>query len=275
MNILSLFDGISVAKYAIEKKFKINNYFSSEIDENAIKIAKKNHPDIISLGDVTKINYDALPKIDLLIGGSPCQGFSKVGDMKGLHDERSKLFFEFIKAKEKTNPKYFLLENVVMKKSDEKIINELLGVTPILINSNLVSAQNRPRLYWTNIKVLHPPEDKNIFLYDIVQDLPFKNIGNWVYGNFGKKQRIKDMKKITDKKSNCLTTSKTHNFNYYFNHEQTQYRNLIAEEWEQLQTLPIGYTEGIPETYRHKVLGNAFTADVITHIISFMNGDEK
>jgi DNA (cytosine-5)-methyltransferase 3A len=270
MNVLSLFDGIAVAKYAIEKKFKINNYFSSEVDENAIKIAKKNHPDIISLGDVTKINYDELPEIDLLIGGSPCQGFSKAGNMQGLEDVRSKLFFEFIKAKEKTNHKYFLLENVVMKKSDKKIINELLGVEPILINSNLVSAQNRPRLYWTNINVLHEPEDKNIFLCDIVQDLPFKNVGNWVYGNFGKKQRIKDIKKITDKKSNCLTTSKTHNVNYYFNHEQTQYRNLIAEEWEHLQTLPAGYTAGISETQRHKLLGNAFTADVITHIISFI-----
>jgi DNA (cytosine-5)-methyltransferase 3A len=274
MNVLSLFDGIAVAKYAIEKKFKINNYFSSEVDEYAIKISKKNHPNIISLGDVTKINYDILPKIDLLIGGSPCQGFSRIGKLKGLEDQRSKLFYEFIKAKKIMNPKYFLLENVVMKKNDLNIVNNILGVEPILINSNLVSAQNRPRLYWTNINILYSPVDKNIFLNDVLFELPFKNLGQWVSGFYGKQKRIDRLKKITDNKSNCLTTSKTHNINYYLNETKTKYRNLISEEWEQLQTLPIGYTAGVSETQRHKLLGNAFTADIITHIIQFM-GDKQ
>lgn len=268
MNVLSLFDGIAVGKYAIEKIFKIENYYASEIDQHAIKIAKKNHPNIIHLGDVTKIDYSALPKIDLLIGGSPCQGFSKVGDMRGVEDERSKLFFEYVRALNQINPNYFILENVKMKKSDEAIITNHLNVNPIMINSNLVSAQNRPRLYWTNIPDIKQPDDKKIFLHQITKDLPFRAVGNWVYGNFGGKPRIKDIKKINDEKSNCLTTSKTHNRNYYFNQDKTLYRNLSAEEWEALQTLPEGYTLGIPDTHRHKAIGNAFTADVITHLIS-------
>lgn len=147
MNILSLFDGMSCGQIALNKLgVKIDNYFASEIDKSAMMITQTNFPNTKQLGDVTKINGKELPKIDLLIGGSPCQGFSFAGKQLNFDDPRSKLFFEFIRLKEETNPTYFLLENVVMKKEYEDVITQYLGVKPILINSKLVSAQNRKRL---------------------------------------------------------------------------------------------------------------------------------
>jgi DNA (cytosine-5)-methyltransferase 3A len=149
---------------------KYDNYFASEIDKHAIKVTQANYPDTIQLGDVTKVKGAELPKIDLLIGGSPCQGFSFAGKQLNFDDPRSKLFFEFVRLLEETKPKYFLLENVVMKKEYEQIITDHLGVEPILINSALVSAQNRKRLYWTNIPGVTIPKDKGILLKDIVHE---------------------------------------------------------------------------------------------------------
>jgi len=171
INVLSLFDGMSCGQIALNRVgIKYDNYFASEIDKHAIKVTQANYPDTIQLGDVTKVKGAELPKIDLLIGGSPCQGFSFAGKQLNFDDPRSKLFFEFVRLLEETKPKYFLLENVVMKKEYEQIITDHLGVEPILINSALVSAQNRKRLYWTNIPGVTIPKDKGILLKDIVHE---------------------------------------------------------------------------------------------------------
>lgn len=171
MNVLSLFDGMSCGQIALDKLgIKVNNYFASEIDKHAIKVTQTNYPDTIQLGDVTKVKGAELPKIDLLIGGSPCQGFSFAGKQLNFDDPRSKLFFEFVRLKNECKPKHFLLENVKMKKEYQDVITEHLGVEPIEINSNLLSAQNRKRIYWTNIPGVTIPNDKGILLKDIIHE---------------------------------------------------------------------------------------------------------
>ncbi len=182
MKVLSLFDGISCGRLALERAgIPVEKYYASEIDKYAIQIAQKNYPDTIQLGDVTKLNYLELLDVDLVIGGSPCQGFSFAGKQLNFNDPRSKLFFEFVRAVKKIKPKYFLLENVKMKKEFQDIISEQLGVQPIEINSSLVSAQNRKRLYWTNIPNVTIPKDKDILLKDILHefnDIPEKSLMN-------------------------------------------------------------------------------------------------
>lgn len=183
INVLSLFDGMSCGQIALQRAgIKVNQYFASEIDKHAIKVTMANFPDTIQLGDVTKVSSKDLPKIDLLIGGSPCQGFSFAGKGLNFEDERSKLFFEFVRLKEECNPTYFLLENVQMKYEHELVISKYLNVNPIEINSALLSAQNRVRLYWTNINEksyglfgdkkpdIPQPKDKGILLKDILEE---------------------------------------------------------------------------------------------------------
>ena len=175
MNILSLFDGCSCARVALDRaNIKVTNYFASEIDKYAIQVSKKNYPDIIQLGDITKIQGKDLPKIDLIIGGSPCQNLSFSGNGEGLEGSQSYLFFEYVRLLKEYNPRYFLLENVAsMSKNNKDKITKIMNVDPILINSALVSAQNRKRLYWTNIPNITQPEDKGIYLKDIID---FNNI---------------------------------------------------------------------------------------------------
>jgi len=171
INVLSLFDGMSCGQLALDRLgIKVDMYLAAEIDKYAMSIAKKNYPNTVHLGDVTKLRGVDLPKIDLLMGGSPCQGFSFAGKQLNFDDPRSALFFEFVRLLEETNPKYFLLENVRMKQEYQDIISEHLGVKPIMINSALMSAQNRVRLYWTNIPNIEQPEDKGIVLKDILED---------------------------------------------------------------------------------------------------------
>ena len=175
MNVLSLFDGMSCGHIALEKLgIKVDNYFASEIDKFAIRITKKNFPDTIHIGDVTEVKGKDLPQIDLLIGGSPCQGFSKAGKQLNFDDPRSKLFFEYVRILKETNPKYFLLENVKMKQEFQDIISEYLGVKPVEINAGLISAQNRKRLYWTNIPFEEITEFKDTVIADVL-DLPIVN----------------------------------------------------------------------------------------------------
>tara|TARA_R100000951_G_scaffold18882_4_gene15545 strand:+ start:1778 stop:2902 length:1125 start_codon:yes stop_codon:yes gene_type:complete len=170
MNVLSLFDGMSCTQIALQKLgITPTKYFASEIDQYAMKVTQTNFPDTVQLGDVTKVNADDLPEIDLLIGGSPCQGFSFAGKRLNFDDPRSKLFFEYVRLLKALKPKYFLLENVRMKQESQDVISEQLGVQPIVLNSNLVSAQNRHRLYWTNIPVDGLPEDRGIKLRDILE----------------------------------------------------------------------------------------------------------
>ena len=171
MNVLSLFDGMSCGQLALDRLgIKVDVYLAAEIDKYAMSIAKKNYPNTIHLGDVTTLRGMDLPKIDLLMGGSPCQGFSFAGKQLNFDDPRSALFFEFVRLLEETKPKYFLLENVRMKQEYQDVISEHLGVKPIMINSALLSAQNRVRLYWTNIPNIEQPEDKGIVLKDILED---------------------------------------------------------------------------------------------------------
>ena len=170
MNVLSLFDGMSCTQIALQRLgITPTKYFASEIDQYAMKVTQTNFPDTVQLGDVTKVNADDLPEIDLLIGGSPCQGFSFAGKRLNFDDPRSKLFFEYVRLLKALKPKYFLLENVRMKQESQDVISEQLGVQPIVLNSNLVSAQNRHRLYWTNIPVDGLPEDRGIKLRDILE----------------------------------------------------------------------------------------------------------
>lgn len=171
MKILSLFDWMACWYEALLRAWiKIDKYYASEIDKYAIQIALKNHPDIIEIWDVCNVKWEDYQDIDLLIGGSPCQWFSVAGKQLNFNDPRSKLFFEFLRLKEEIKPKYFLLENVKMKKEFRDKISELLWVQPILIDSALLSAQHRERYYWTNIPWVIQPQDKWILLKDVLQD---------------------------------------------------------------------------------------------------------
>ena len=170
INVLSLFDGMSCGRIALDRLgIKVDNYYASEIDKYAIEVSKANYPEIIQVGDITKLDLSTLPQIDLIMGGSPCQGFSFAGKQLAFDDPRSALFFEFVRCVKELNPKYFLLENVRMKKEYLDVISEYMGVEPIMINSALVSAQNRVRYYWTNIPGIEQPEQRGIVLRDILE----------------------------------------------------------------------------------------------------------
>jgi DNA (cytosine-5)-methyltransferase 3A len=173
MNVLSLFDGLSGGQIALDRLgIKVDNYYASEIDEYAISVAKFNYPNTVHLGDVQFVTKETFGnnKIDLLIGGSPCQGFSFAGKQLNFDDERSKLFFEYVRLLRDLKPKYFFLENVVMKKESQDVISQMLGVEPIKICSSKLSAQKRGRLYWTNIPNVTQPKDKGLLIKDILQE---------------------------------------------------------------------------------------------------------
>ena len=277
INVLSLFDGMSCGRIALERAgIKVNNYFASEIDKYAIQVAKHNYPNMQHIGDVTQVKANELPKIDLLIGGSPCQGFSFAGKQLNFDDPRSKLFFEFVRLLKEVKPTYFLLENVKMKKEWQDIISSELGCEPIKINSNLLSAQNRERLYWTNI---HIPElkDKGVFIEDILDE------------NFDEKYWLKErntellLKKVnidnapniacidvynkkvkTDRKCPTLTLPHHNSIRLLQN---GKIRKLTPNECEKIQTVPLNYTDcEISDIHRYSMLGNGWTVDVIAHI---------
>lgn len=202
INVLSLFDGMSCGQIALDRLgIKVNNYYASEIDKYAVQVTQANYPNTIQLGDVRNINSKDLPKIDLLMGGSPCQDLSFANTKgKGLEGERSNLFFEYVRLLDEVKPKFFLLENVRMKKENLEKITEILGVPPILINSSLVSAQSRQRYYWTNIPNIQQPQDRNIVLRDILEtetdERPVKDT----------KRNQRHYKK-EDEKSLCMTAT--------------------------------------------------------------------
>ena len=173
MNVLSLFDGMSCGRLALDRLgIPVTNYYASEIDKYAIQVSEANYPDIIRLGDVCGVKAKDLPKIDLILAGSPCQGFSFAGKQLAFDDPRSALFFEFVRILKECEPKYFLLENVKMKKEFLDIITQQVGAAPIFINSALVSAQNRQRYYWTNIPGIEQPEQRGVVLRDVLESNP-------------------------------------------------------------------------------------------------------
>ncbi len=201
MNVLSLFDGMSCGMIALDRLgIKVDNYYASEIDKYAIQVSQANYPDIIQVGDITKLDLSTLPKIDLVMGGSPCQGFSFAGKQLAFDDPRSALFFEFVKCVDTLKPKYFLLENVRMKKEYLDIISEYMGVEPIFINSSLVSAQSRQRYYWTNIPNVEQPKERGIVLRDILEDQPSENPVKQTERN------ARHLKQLDDK-SLCMTAT--------------------------------------------------------------------
>lgn len=171
MKVLSLFDGMSCGQIALDQLgIKVDKYYASEIDKYAIQVTQKNYPNTIQVGDICELDPQDFQDVDLIMGGSPCQGFSFAGKQLAFDDPRSKLFFEFVRMVEGIKPKYFLLENVRMKKEYLQVITDMLGVEPIFINSALVSAQSRQRYYWTNIPGIQQPEDRGIVLKDILED---------------------------------------------------------------------------------------------------------
>ena len=201
MNVLSLFDGMSCGMLALDRLgIKVDNYYASEIDKYAMQVSTANYPNIIQVGDITKLDLSTLPKIDLVMGGSPCQGFSFAGKQLAFDDPRSALFFEFVKCVDTLKPKYFLLENVRMKKEYLDIISEYMGVEPIFINSSLVSAQSRQRYYWTNIPNVEQPEERGIVLRDILEDHPNENPVKHTERN------ARHLKQL-DEKSLCMTAT--------------------------------------------------------------------
>lgn len=298
MKVLSLFDGMSCGQIAL-KKLGVSNYtyYASEIDKHAIKVSTENFPNTIHLGDVSKIDFKALGNIDLLMGGSPCQGFSFAGKQLNFNDPRSALFFEFIRAIKEIKPKYFLLENVVMKQEYQDIISEQIGVKPIRIESSLVSAQKRSRLYWTNIQV-NQPEDKKIYLKDILENgLVDRDKSYCIDANYFKgtnleqylnKKRRQVVFNLSEKpvrlgainssmgnrvyhesgKSICLSANsgglgtKTG-----LCHDDFCIRKLTVLECKRLQTVPDNYKMPVSNTQAYKMLGNGWTVDVITHIL--------
>jgi DNA-cytosine methyltransferase len=284
INVLSLFDGMSCGRLALERAgIKVKQYYAAEIDKHAIQVTQHNFPDTIQLGDVTKVFAKDLPKIDLLIGGSPCQGFSFAGKQLAFDDPRSKLFFEFVRLKKECNPTYFMLENVKMKKEFEIIISKYMGVAPIEINSALLSAQNRVRLYWTNIPGIEKPDDKKIGWGSIRE---YNVSDNFYYSNKAlawlKRHGERKNKKLAIWGNNdkCQMIEASHFKNYssqrFFGiQDEKGLRYITPIECERAQTVPDNYTNCVSNTQRYKMLGNGWTVDVIAHFFVFLKGEEK
>lgn len=279
MNVLSLFDGISCGQIALQRAgIKVDKYYASEIKDIAIKCTQSNFPNTIQLGDVTKLDLSNIDKIDLLIGGSPCQDLSianviNKGNQEGLNGKKSSLFYEYVRILKQLKPKYFLLENVAnMKEKDKQIITDVLGVEPIKINSKLVSYQNRSRYYWTNIPNVTIPEDNNINFQDYIEKdynlcKEFKvnktpsREKMWGNGINGQCPNVTKAEKI-----NCITCRQDRWKNAGLIEFEDFCRFLTTRELEQGQTLPIGYTNMLTKNQAANVIGDGWTVDVIAHI---------
>lgn len=306
INVLSTFDGKDCGFVALKRAaIPVKKYFASEIDKAAIEVAMRNHPEIDQLGPIENIHYSCLgvevdkfnggvstrfigEDIDLLIGGSPCQSFSIAGDGSGF-DGKSGLINEFFRLRREImaeNPKLlFLLENVKMKKHFQDIISKELGVEPIEINSSRVSGQNRARLYWTNIPGVSQPEDKGITLSSILEQfVPDKYNHSEAAINY-MNRTVKGGRNHWDfahhsdtnrDKSACVAANfrKGIPYNVLIDRRAGELvRRFTPTECERLQTLPDGYTEGVSDSSRYKMIGNGWTIDVVSHIFSFMKSE--
>ena len=271
MIVVSLFDGKACGLQALKNaNVKVDEYHAFEIDKYAMEIAKKNHPEIIHHGSVVNFDFKKFKNADLLIGGSPCQGFSYAGKRLNFEDPRSKLFFEFVRAKKEINPRNFLLENVKMKQQNLNIITSMLGVKPVIINSSLVSAQNRLRYYWCDWEVSQPA-DRGITCNDIIisNDLSV-NADGWQTW-WGEKEFFQLQKHYSriindEPKAICMTARQIASWNGNLVRTEKGLRFINCIEAERLQTLPDGYTEGVSNTQRYKMIGNGWTVAVIQHI---------
>jgi DNA (cytosine-5)-methyltransferase 3A len=301
INVLSLFDGISCGQVALERAgIEVNKYFASEIDKHAIKVTQSNYPNTIQIGDVTKVKNVDLPNIDLLIGGSPCQGFSFSGKQLNFDDPRSKLFFEFVRLIAEVKPKCWMLENVVMKQEYQDVISQHLGVEPVKYNSTLTSAQNRVRLYWANFDITEPT-DQGIKLEDVLEHtemigqsairgrrLNKATILGRRLDERGKRQDYDKTVPITQclevratnrDKSNCLTTVAkdtvltTMEIGRHpdaFN-KKLPYRNYTKIERCRLMNLPDNYCDEVSLNQTVKATGNGWEVGMITHIFKCMS----
>lgn len=297
MNVLSLFDGISCGRVALERAgIPVTNYYASEIDKYAIQVSQKNYPDIIRLGDINEWENWQIEwsSIDLILAGSPCQGFSIAGKQQAFDDKRSALFFRFaeiLSHVQSVNHRVkFLLENVCMKKEYQNVITSVVGVEPVLINSSLVSALHRKRLYWGNINITIP-KDCSIFLKDIIQpESEIDKIFYFTEKSYKNVRKIEDRAKIkglgyksgivedidfSTSKFKCLDA----NYHKGCDGKRSMFRfgNVCRMatpiECERLQTLPDNYTEGISNSQRYKCLGNGWTVDIIAHILKSNRGN--
>ena len=304
MKVLSLFDGMSCGQIALHRLgIDVEKYVASEIDKYAISVAKKNFPNMIHVGDVRDVKV--AEHFDLIMFGSPCQGFSFAGNNLNFDDPRSKLFFEAVRILEEAktiNPNVkFLMENVRMKKESEQVITDLLGVEPIAINSSIFSAQSRYRLYWTNLEVGEIPQDKGIVLKDILEDdyITDRDKSHCIDANYFKGGNLKSyfekhrrqlvfskdglchvgdadlkghdaIKRVyhSEGKSPTVTTMGGGHREPKVFEEPKAWRKLTPLECERLQTVPDNYTNHVSNSQRYKMIGNGWTIDVIAFLLS-------
>lgn len=297
MKVLSLFDGISCGMVALERAgIPVERYVAYEIDKYAIQISEKNYPQIEHCGDVTTADFTQYEGFDILIGGSPCQGFSSAGKQLNFEDPRSKLFFEFVRALKEVRPKYFLLENVKMKKEYQDIISGYLGAEPTEINSNTFTPMRRNRLYWINWKSAEPKQNKTKLINYLSSDISEKHFLS--DAQFEKLTYTEDgityVKNLPNKKmpieegdgvvlsrtwqtympvikgqSHCIRAMNPDDIGVVVSRcEKLTARKFTVGEMERLQTLPANYTNSnIPESQKKKCIGNGWTVDVIAHIL--------
>ena len=295
VKVLSLFDGIACGYEALVRAgIEVERYVAYEIDTNAIKIAKKNHPDIEEMGDVVDADFSQYKGFDLVIGGSPCQDLSNYkydrGDVKGLNGEKSNLFYYYVKALRVIKPVYFFFENVAsMEKKWQDVITNEIGVEPIMINSDLVSAQLRKRLYWTNIPGINQPTDKGILLKDIIIpscDVPEKY---WYHREFtyngdnskvqatllgtGLMRNMRECYNLNSKCNTLLCDGDGGNRQKKI-YQDGRCRKLMPIEYERLQTLPDNYTDVVADCHRYTAIGNGWTVDVVAHCFKYLLKEE-
>lgn len=278
MNVLSLFDGISCGQIALSKLgVKVDNYFASEIEKTSIKVTQTNFPNTIQLGDVCAVNADTLPKIDLLIGGSPCVSFSGVISNNKGFDGKSKLFFEFLRLLKETNPTYWLLENVEMKKEWEDVITNHLGVSPVHINSDKFSAQSRARVYWTNIPLSDTLPNCDLLLKDVLESNVadkyfYKESFDYVNQNVVEAiLNIKGhdiLKRVNSKNAKCQCLTAVCGGNQQKKViDGDKVRKLTPMEYERLSGIPDNYTSMVSDSARYQTIGNGWEVNTIVWLL--------
>jgi site-specific DNA-cytosine methylase len=273
MNVLSLFDGIGTGKFILDCLKIENKYYFSEIDKNCVELVSSKYHDAINVGDVTKIDYSKFPRIDLLLGGSPCQGFSFSGKHKGFVDDRSILFFEFLRAFIVLKPRYFMLENVNMKTDYVNKISDYIGLRPIVLCSSSISAIRRKRLYWTNIPFYGLRGTPKKIVEILNSSVFFKDITNKYIEikedtSYWKKTRANTISlegQAFSLTTNCMSMG---NNGFSIIKCKNKYYSLSIQALEILSGYPENYTFGYSDAIRANMIGNAWQVDVVKQILS-------